>query len=210
MWGLSQHHTYGLKSIYMALSAHRATLCDPRSGPSASPRSAHDGPPRDRAAVLSAAQHERGVCATFDPCTWRGWRAAPAKGLEDELRAIGKNMLALHAIAAAEPPAPATTTLALRKWICARARPAFQWERSVFDAPGPRRQRSSSSGSQTVQLLNPPLAQSEDHVASCLASTGGTAAGASMIVTIWPSQLAASAATSLDPGHSGANSPRIP
>ena len=80
----------------------------------------------------------------------------PSSSLID---AGGKNMLALHAIAAAEPPAPATTTLALRKWSCARTRPAFHWERSVFDAPGPRRQRSSSSGSQTAQLLNPPLAQ---------------------------------------------------
>ena len=67
-------------------------------------------------------------------------------------------MLALHAIAAAEPPAPATTTLALRNWICARARPAFQWERSGFDAPGPRRWRSFQRGSLAVHLLNPPTA----------------------------------------------------
>ena len=119
-------------------------------------------------------------------------------------------MLASKSLAAAEPPAPATTTLALRNWICARARPAFQWERSGFDAPGPRRRRSSSSGSLAVHLLNPPLAQPEGHVASCLASTGGTAASVSTIVKNGPSQPTAFAAALLDPGHSGANSPRIP
>ena len=48
MWGLLQHHTYGIKSIYMALSAYGPPFCDPRSGPRTSPRSSHDGPLLDQ------------------------------------------------------------------------------------------------------------------------------------------------------------------
>ena len=89
MWGLLQHHTHGLESIYMALLAHGPPLCYPRSGPRASPRSAQDAPLQDRAAVLSAAQRVDIQSRRDDLRTWRGWRAAPAKGLEDELRATG-------------------------------------------------------------------------------------------------------------------------
>ena len=91
-----------------------------------------------------------------------------------------------------------------------QAAPAQRFSGSEADSthPDPRRRRSSSSGSQAVQLLNPPLAHSEDHVASCLACTGGTAASMSTFVKNGPSQPAAFAAASLDPGHSGANSPR--
>ena len=92
MWGLLQHHTHGLKSIYMALLAHGPPFCHPRSEPSASPRSAHDGPPPDRAAVLIAARRVDIQSSRDDLRTWRGWRAAPAKGLEDELRAIGDTL----------------------------------------------------------------------------------------------------------------------
>ena len=71
---------YGEISTYMALPAPSAPPCDPRSEPRARPRSAHDGPSCNRAAVLSATQREGRDSATFDPRTWRGWRAAPAKG----------------------------------------------------------------------------------------------------------------------------------
>ena len=71
---------YGEISTYMALPAPGAPPCDPRSEPRARPRSAHDGPSCNRAAVLSTTQREGRDSATFDPRTWRGWRAAPAKG----------------------------------------------------------------------------------------------------------------------------------
>ena len=88
MWGISQHHTYGIKSIYMALSAYGPPFCDPRSGPRTSPRSAQDGPLLDRAAVLIAAQRVDIDSRRDDLRTWRGWRAAPAKGWGNELQAI--------------------------------------------------------------------------------------------------------------------------
>ena len=47
-------HIYDEVPTYMALPAHGAPSCDPRSEPRARPRSAQDGPPFDRAAVLSA------------------------------------------------------------------------------------------------------------------------------------------------------------
>ena len=49
-------HIYDEVPTYMALPAHGAPSCDPRSEPRARPRSAQDGPPFDRAAVLSAAR----------------------------------------------------------------------------------------------------------------------------------------------------------
>ena len=92
MWGLLQHHTHGLKSIYMALLAHGPPFCDPRSEPRASPRSAHDGPLQDRAAVLSAGRRVGIGSRRGDLCTWRGWRTAPVQGLGKEQPAIEDTM----------------------------------------------------------------------------------------------------------------------
>ena len=65
---------------YMALTAHGAPYCDPRSEPRARPLPSPLHPHQHRAVVLSATQRERRDPATFDPRTRRGWRAAPAKG----------------------------------------------------------------------------------------------------------------------------------
>ena len=92
MWGLLQHHTYGIKSIYMALSAHGPPFCDPRSGPRTSPRSAQDGPLLDRVAFLIAAQRVDIDSRRDDLRTWRGWRTAPVQGLGKEQPAIGDTM----------------------------------------------------------------------------------------------------------------------
>ena len=92
MWGLLQHHTYGIKSIYMAVSAHGPPFCDPRSGPRTSLRSAQDGPLLDRAAVLIAAQRVDIDSRRDDLRTWRGWRTAPVQGLGKEQPAIGDTL----------------------------------------------------------------------------------------------------------------------
>ena len=74
-------HIYDEVPTYMALPAHGAPYCDPRSEPRARPLPSPLHPHQHRAVVLSVARRERRDPATFDPRTRRGWRAAPAKGL---------------------------------------------------------------------------------------------------------------------------------
>ena len=92
MGTLTASHTWTKVDLHGPIGPRTTVLrlfCDPRSEPRASPRSAHDGPLQDRAAVLSAGQRVGIGSRRGDLCTWRGWRTAPVQGLGKEQPTIG-------------------------------------------------------------------------------------------------------------------------